>query len=98
MFFYCSANRHFSGTPCIHVKWSPLLGRRRTDVSAHCVQDGLSQGALELMCNNTFGYSQYGLPHVLEFQLFRLFEYVTYLSLVHSALYKTKYAPREYVL
>ena len=54
--------------------------------------------APELMCNNTYGKSQYGLPRVLEFQLFGLFEIVTNMSLVHSALYKTKYAPREYVL
>ena len=32
------------GTPFIQVKWSLLLGRRRTDVSAYRLQDGLSQG------------------------------------------------------
>ena len=28
----------------VQVKWSLLLGRRRTDVSAYRLQDGLSQG------------------------------------------------------
>ena len=55
VFFLLLGYQTFFGTPCTQVKWSLLLGRRRTDVSACRLQDGLSQGALELMCKNTFG-------------------------------------------